>query len=65
MKEQAKKGYTHAAQRRMIVEMINDSFRLAANLGRHPLMKGCNCIVCISKRKRILEKSGKDWKFRL
>jgi hypothetical protein len=28
---------------------------LAHKLGPHPLTKGCNCIHCIHKRKRILK----------
>ena len=46
-------------QRKMIVEMIDASFKLAEKLGRHPLTKGCNCIACIHKRKRILQPSEK------
>jgi hypothetical protein len=45
--------------------MINASFRMAEKLGRHPLTKGCNCIDCIHKRKRILETPKTDWKFKL
>jgi len=39
----------------MVVEMIDADFSLAEKLGRHPLTKGCNCIDCIHKRKRILK----------
>jgi hypothetical protein len=49
----------------MIVEMINAGFRLAEKLGRHPLTKGCNCIACVNKRKRILKTPKTDWKFKL
>ena len=66
MKNRTKKSYSQTAQRRMIIELINDSFRLAESRNRHPLRKGCNCIVCINKRKRILEKRNeKEWKFKL
>ena len=53
------------AQRRMVVEMIDASFMLADKLGSHPLTKGCNCIHCIHKRKRILKTAKTDWKFKL
>jgi hypothetical protein len=65
MKNQVKKNYSYTAQRSMIVEMINASLILAEKLGRHPLTKGCNCIGCIHKRKRILQPSEKNWKFKL
>ncbi len=65
MKYQAKKNYSYTEQRRMIVEMINASFKLAERLGSHPLTKGCNCIGCIHKRKRILTPFVKSWKFKL
>ncbi|OIN96374.1 MAG: hypothetical protein AUJ48_01670 [Deltaproteobacteria bacterium CG1_02_45_11] len=65
MKDQAKKKDAYMAQRRMIVGMIDVSFRLAEKLGRHLLTKGCNCIACIHRRKRILKITGKDWKFKL
>ncbi len=65
MKDRVKKDYSHTAQRRMVIEMINDSFRPAEKHGSHPLTKGCNCICCINKRKRILEKTRRAWKFKL
>ncbi|MGD9230337.1 MAG: hypothetical protein PVJ20_05940 [Desulfobacterales bacterium] len=49
----------------MVFEMINAGYDLAEKLGRHPLTKGCNCIDCIHKRKRILQTSEKNWKFKL
>jgi hypothetical protein len=42
-------------ERRMILEMIQASWELAERLGRHPLKNGCNCIVCVNKRKRIID----------
>lgn len=65
MKNQVNKNYSCTTQRRMIVEMINVGFRLAEKLGPHPLTKGCNCIDCIHKRKRMVEPSEKEWKFKL
>lgn len=65
MKNQVNKNYSDTAQRRMVVEMINAGLRLAEKLGRHPLTKGCNCIHCIHKRKRILQPSEIKWKFKL
>jgi hypothetical protein len=65
MKNLAKKYNFDTAQRRMIIDMIDAGFRLAKKLGRHPLTKGCNCMACIHRRKRIMEITGKDWKFKL
>lgn len=41
--------------RRIIMEMIDASWDLAEKKGPHYLEPGCNCIVCINKRKRIFE----------
>ena len=65
MKNQVKKNSRYPAQRRMVIEMINAAFRMAEKLGRHPLTKGCNCIACVNKRKRILKTPKTDWKFNL
>jgi hypothetical protein len=65
MKNQVKKNFSYTAQHRMIVEMINAGFRLAEKLGRHPLTKGCNCIACVNRRKRIFKTPKTDWKFKL
>ncbi len=65
MKNQVNKSFSHTAQRRMVIEMINDSFRMTEMLGRHPFTKGCNCIACVNKRKRILKTPKMDWKFKL
>ena len=51
--------------RRIIFEMIDASCELAARKGQHPLEKGCNCITCVNKRKRLLEPNDKKWEFRL
>ena len=56
---------TKRSERMMIFEMIDASFELAEKKGAHPLEKGCNCIVCVNKRKRLIEKPGKNWKFRM
>jgi len=37
------------------MEMIDASWELAEKRGPHPLRPGCNCIVCINKRKRIID----------
>ena len=50
-------------ERKMIIEMINASLDLAERLGKHPLKKGCNCISCVNRRKRILEGQKGEWKF--
>jgi hypothetical protein len=65
MKNQIKRNFSHTMQRKIVFEMINAGYDLAEKLGRHPLTKGCNCIDCIHKRKRILQPSEKNWKFRL
>ncbi len=41
--------------KRLIMEMIDASWALAEKKGLHPLEPGCNCIVCINKRKRIVD----------
>jgi len=56
---------TKRAEQLMILEMIDASCELAAKKGRHPLEEACPCIACINKRKRLLEKSEKNWKFRI
>ncbi|MBL7180338.1 MAG: hypothetical protein ABIK98_12225 [Pseudomonadota bacterium] len=65
MKKRVKKDNSYTVQHRMIVEMIDAGFKLAEKLGAHPLTKGCNCIGCVNKRKRILQPSEKNWKFKL
>jgi len=52
-------------ERRMILEMIHASWELAERLGSHPLKNGCNCIVCVNKRKRIIDDQGGEWMFDL
>jgi hypothetical protein len=49
----------------LIVEMIDASMALSVTKGPHPLTPGCNCIVCINKRKRILKGSLNPWQYRL
>ena len=50
---------------KMIAEMIEASMTLSVKKGSHPLTPGCNCIVCLNKRKRILQGPQKPWKNRL
>ena len=52
-------------ERKMIFEMIDASLELAQRLGEHPLKPGCNCISCVNKRKRILEKQERKWRYTL
>ena len=52
-------------EQRMILEMINASWELAEQIGKHPLKSGCNCIVCVNKRKRVLQERQGEWKFHL
>jgi len=49
----------------MIVEMINASWELGERIGKHPLKRGCNCISCVNKRKRLLKRPEQEWKFSL
>ncbi len=50
-------------ERRLIYEMINASWELAAKKGKHPLEKGCHCITCVDRRKRLLEPEERNWNF--
>ena len=56
---------TQNAQRLMILEMIEASMALCQRLGPHELVKGCNCTVCVNKRKRIIDGGENIWKYRL
>ncbi len=51
--------------RKMILEMIAASWELAERLGKHPLTRGCNCISCVNKRKRVLGERNGEWKFEI
>ena len=53
------------AERKRIYEMIDASCELAAKKGKHKLENGCTCIACVNKRKRLMEKPVKEWKFKL
>lgn len=55
----------HKMQLRMIKEMIDASIELSVKKGPHPLTKGCNCIACVNKRKAIMFKQDKEWKYTL
>jgi len=50
---------------KMIIEMIEASMALSVQKGKHPLSKGCNCIVCADRRKLILKETETDWHYRL
>ncbi len=49
--------------RMLIFEMIDASYELAAKKGKHPLENGCNCILCVNKRKHLIKQPEKKWKF--
>ena len=51
--------------RKMIFEMIEASWELAERLGKHPLTKGCNCISCVNKRKRVLGERNREWEYEI
>jgi len=65
MKSYKGSAETKRAERMMIFEMIDASFELATKKGTHSLERGCNCIVCVNKRKRLFEKTEKIWKFKI
>jgi hypothetical protein len=52
-------------RRKQIFEMIDASWELAQKKGPHPLERGCSCIACINKRKRLTDDKKKVWKFEL
>ena len=50
-------------ERIKIFEMIEASLELAKKKGKHPLERGCCCIACVNRRKRLIEGDEKGWKF--
>jgi len=56
---------TRRAKQRIIAEMIDASIELSKKLGKHPLTQGCNCIVCVTRRKRLLRGPDREWKYKL
>jgi hypothetical protein len=52
-------------KRIIILEMIEASWSLAERLGEHPLRRGCNCISCVNRRKRMLDDRKWEGKFEL
>ena len=65
MNRKAKLKHEQKAARRMIIEMIEASMALSVQKGKHPLTKGCKCIVCADRRKRIIEKTDINWRYSL
>lgn len=53
------------AERAMIIEMIEDAMKTSIEKGPHALTQGCNCIVCVIKRKRMLQDPSRPWRYRL
>ncbi len=53
------------AERRMIFEMMEASLALSIQKGKHSLTKGCSCMACADKRKRLLRKTESKWRYRL
>lgn len=53
------------AQRALILEMIDASMQKAREKGPHTLIPGCSCIVCANRRKRILNRPERQWRYRL
>ncbi len=54
MNNPKKKGQICKTERLTVIEMIDASIELSQKLGKHPLAAGCNCIICVNKRKNIL-----------
>jgi len=52
-------------ERKTTLKMIGASREPAERLGKHGLKPGCNCIACVNRRKRILDKRNVGWKFML
>ncbi|QTA87045.1 hypothetical protein [Desulfonema magnum] len=52
-------------KQRIITEMIDASIALARKIGKHSLTEGCNCIACVTRRKRLLKGEEPEWKYRL
>ncbi len=60
-----KRTEAYKKERTLIFEMIDASCELARKKGKHPLEKGCNCISCVNKRKRLLQDVNREWKYTL
>ena len=52
-------------EKRLVVEMIDASWELAEKRGPHSLEKGCNCIACINKRKRLIYDAARFYEYEL
>jgi len=65
MNRKAKLKHEQKAARRMIIEMIEASMALSVQKGKHPLTKGCHCIVCADRRKRIIKNTNINWRYSL
>ncbi len=51
------------AARKLIYEMMDAALELSVRKGPHPLETGCNCIACVNKRKAVLRRKEKEWKY--
>ena len=51
--------------RRLIIELIDASWEMAEKKGCHPLEPGCSCISCVNKRKRLVSKEIRIWKYKI
>ena len=65
MKDHTELSKKIQTERIRIVEMIEASRELSEKKGKHPLESGCCCISCVNQRKRLLEGSDKEWKFKI
>ncbi|QTA90604.1 hypothetical protein [Desulfonema magnum] len=55
------------SERKIIIEMIEASMEPSEKSGKHPSKPGCNSIVCVNKRKELLnlKNSDRKWEFYL
>jgi hypothetical protein len=65
MKDKEELSRKIGSEKIQIFEMIEASCNLAGKKGKHNLEPGCNCIACINQRKRRMQGSERNWKFRI
>ncbi len=65
MKDPEEKAAAPRNARPMILQQIDAAIELAEKKGKHPLTRGCNCIHCAQRRKRLLQGPVPAWKYTL
>ena len=56
---------TRTRDRIRIYKLIDKACELAVQKGPHPLDADCQCLACMTKRKKILHPINKNWKYSL